>query len=1645
MLKRLLLLALAIALPSLFGAPASKLEAATGATIAPPTAPEYEGLPDLASSDVSPRFLSVSGNNNFTIPGDASGVARNVLRLTFTPPNPAARIKIAVFDGNASGRWDQRVDGVFVTAPPETIYEVFADPSNGALPPDFTTPLVTLKASQILTDDVWTELWDVASGDAGAQSGRAADGRFHFLLRTTLTASPGNPLSGYEINGYKLAFNGTYVLPKGNVLGFTGGAIDGLVVLLPGETQFLTTNDPYPNAYNGTFEFAFDPSNFCEDFEAFNGDADWNRPLDEEEQVDGAPTGVPPDNGIPYINPQPPAGLRDASLFRLGNAVQYQFVRPDASVFYDSETGSQTGGRPSIDQGQEGVAPQVVTGFAPFQRVVFDEASLKVSPGRWTFRWTGLDAHNSVFIKFNQDFGTTPKIPVASGRVWCDDGDLTYEQGEFVFANTQVRITPVGGPANAAQIVTTNAQGVWTLQLLAGSYDIEFVNPPCASARVNLPGRFLVDACTGGKFDIPLNCALTASGHVFCDAAPGDKVFGAGDTPLAGNVTIRLEKQGTAEFVEVQSTGTTWSAPNLSFGTWNAFVKTGQFTDSLTKTSTQPQTFTLDAATCSKTGIDFGYVCNASLCVNLFCDYDNNCQITQGDLPLQGVLVTATLFPGGVPIAFPPTDATGRACLEVAPGNYILTVLPNQAALQGASLKQGPIDFVTVGSNGAQAFFCYECFGQICGTVYLNKPNCDGVFNPVTDQGLGNIQVNLWRAPKTVADAPDATVLTQANGSYCFTQLRAGSYLLRVADGQPALVGLTPTQPVQREPVLATGQSIVNQDFGYCRARLYGKVFKELCTNTCDGIIDGNIVPFANVPVSLVGTNPVRPPQVTLTNATGDYEFVGLLPGQYAVSIDGSAPVFANLTETSSTNVGVTLLEGDEVMVNFPWCECPKARVYGYVYRNPYGDCDEVLDQGDTTLTGVKVTLTGQVNGGVVAAEDFTDGNGFYSFENLTPGTYTVTVDGQDPQVVNLHPATPGAVGPFALPAGGERRVDFGFCPQRLFGFVYRNPLGDCDEVLDAGDTVLQGVRVLLTGLTSRGPVAQERFTDAAGQYEFNDLLPGTYTVAVDGQSPVLVALSPGTPISVGPFALPPGGQLRNDFGFCPQRLFGWVYKNGLEDCDEVFDAGDLPLGGVRVTFTGVTAGGPVAGETFTDATGFYEFVNIPAGTYTVSVAGQNPVLVNLSPATPVTVGPRLLPAGLELRSDFGFCEQKVCGKVFRNPPCECNPTYEPGDTLLEDIVVQILFVSGPEAGKVLTTTTGPDGRYCFTGLPVGSYEISVPDQGGLAGLTLGSDAVLSVTLTLGQSKDGYDFAYCMPGGETKLCAKVFCEPKGTCDGIFDEGRDTWMRWVEVFVALPNDNSGYLASGFTDETGKVCFEGLPAGDYIVYVGSNQAFLSSYRPSTPDCVPVQVKDCEQVEVRFGYCQECKPGPCCEGDLHTVLVGTAFWVGDCTSEFNLKASFGAGCDCGCNAAELDRVALTWWRHFPGETTGANETLTLVDVKVSGGVAYVVLKVDASRLPGGVFGTGDYKLKVTLNGTTFSSCAKLRCESFRPGMYFTYERRCGRIPDCDNGWRWDGRSCWDAPWLSCGWRCASRFLVLDTWSHETQHCTPVVVCRR
>jgi fimbrial isopeptide formation D2 family protein/uncharacterized repeat protein (TIGR01451 family) len=221
---------------------------------------------------------------------------------------------------------------------------------------------------------------------------------------------------------------------------------------------------------------------------------------------------------------------------------------------------------------------------------------------------------------------------------------------------------------------------------------------------------------------------------------------------------------------------------------------------------------------------------------------------------------------------------------------------------------------------------------------------------------------------------------------------------------------------------------------------------------------------------------------------------------------------------------------------------------------------DGVRDGGEACIDGVTVTLTGTdllgnpVTAVAVTGGDVIDGRtnlpfvpaatspcGAYEFDGLRPGTYTVTqtqpagwLDGTEGSANALvtSPVTPGGSAGtssandtftgIVLPAGSSStvtEVDFGeIRPSSLAGRVWGEANGGPEDgVFNAGDTLLGGVTVTLTGTDDRGPVSRTTTTAADGTYSFPDLRPGTY--AVTQAQPVdwatgdsIVGTGPATP-----------------------------------------------------------------------------------------------------------------------------------------------------------------------------------------------------------------------------------------------------------------------------------------------------------------------------------------------------------------------------------------------------------------------------------------------------------------------------------------------------------------------------------------------------
>jgi hypothetical protein len=177
----------------------------------------------------------------------------------------------------------------------------------------------------------------------------------------------------------------------------------------------------------------------------------------------------------------------------------------------------------------------------------------------------------------------------------------------------------------------------------------------------------------------------------------------------------------------------------------------------------------------------------------------------------------------------------------------------------------------------------------------------------------------------------------------------------------------------------------------------------------------------------------------------------------------------------------------------------------------------------------------------------------------------------------------------------------------------------NANGVQDAGEPVLPGVTVVLTGTDGNGnAVNLTQVTNGSGLYLFSDLFPGTYKLtfvtptggyvvtgndlggndATDSDANLAMG-----GMTVNEVMTPGENNLDYDAGYyIPASIgnFAWVDDNA----NGVQDPGEPGLEGVPVTLTGTDGqGNPLTLTTTTDVNGAYLFSNLVPGTYKLTFA----------------------------------------------------------------------------------------------------------------------------------------------------------------------------------------------------------------------------------------------------------------------------------------------------------------------------------------------------------------------------------------------------------------------------------------------------------
>ncbi|MBY0309334.1 MAG: hypothetical protein K2Q09_11380, partial [Phycisphaerales bacterium] len=377
---------------------------------------------------------------------------------------------------------------------------------------------------------------------------------------------------------------------------------------------------------------------------------------------------------------------------------------------------------------------------------------------------------------------------------------------------------------------------------------------------------------------------------------------------------------------------------------------------------------------------------------------------------------------------------------NLRPGTYVLTETQPAGYLDGKDTIGTPggttandkFSNIVLGAgiNGLNNNFGeVKNSGSISGTKWL-----DDTGNGYTpdDTGFAGVTIYIDANNNGVKDTGEASTVTGANGTYSFTGLAAGTYIIRevVPTGY---VRTAPTLSDNYSVALTTGQTVTGIDFANAEVCDKSTISSyEFLINGTTTVTDlrGNTNQGDEVTVTFtVASTVTTPHQFTLVSYTapgptfvaadaykqkiydiatgfftaGTYSLTVINPdSNYQIdfvcgaAIDTFGPAGSNIFYSAQTRLFSADNDGTAATV------ANASSINGNVYidKNDNG----VFENNEVGIQGVSVTLTGtDIYGTSVNITKKTYSDGSYVFGNLKPGTYTVAesqpaafIDGKD-------------------------------------------------------------------------------------------------------------------------------------------------------------------------------------------------------------------------------------------------------------------------------------------------------------------------------------------------------------------------------------------------------------------------------------------------------------------------------------------------------------------------------------------------------------------------------------------------------------------------------------------------------------------------
>lgn len=561
----------------------------------------------------------------------------------------------------------------------------------------------------------------------------------------------------------------------------------------------------------------------------------------------------------------------------------------------------------------------------------------------------------------------------------------------------------------------------------------------------------------------------------------------------------------------------------------------------------------------------------------------------------------------------------------------------------------------------------YQASAHTLGDRVWNDLNKNGVQDN-GEPGIANVKVTIVHPNGTTT----ATDYTDANGIYSFSGLYAGKFVVTFTTPS----GYTPTVSDIGDPTkdsdpingkvtvtIYTNTDDFTIDAGYYKTPTTNNYVGQFVWHdlNCNGKQEAGEPGIANVQVKITYPNGITT-ATTTTDANGIYKFFNLPAGDYVftfINPSGYTPSPSNIGDPTKDSdpvngkVYVTVYAGeDNPCIDAGYCNVPAVKhSLGNLVWNDI-DGDGLKDGNEPGISGVDVKLyrdnnNDNVPDGAAIAATTTSLSGAYNFSNLIDGNYIVAVlfengytiggsvsSGSNPDnntdndnnAVNTI-SSEYRTNAITLSAGAEPTngndnytLDLALRGTASVGdFVWKDL--DCDGIQDGSEGGISGV---LVTITFPDGTTRTTTTDANGNYWFRNLGPGNAVISFATPSgytpsPADRGTDPTTdsdPINGSVSIVVYAGETNPciDAGFCvataTSKIGDFVWhdynRNGIQD------AGEPGFASVTVKLT--TPSGAVL-TTSTTSTGFYQFTNLTAGTYTVCFTTPIPTAYIPSPA----------------------------------------------------------------------------------------------------------------------------------------------------------------------------------------------------------------------------------------------------------------------------------------------------------------------------------------------------------------------------------------------------------------------------------------------